>query len=42
MIPENTPDDAEDTGLDPDESVFQAFARALVELHDAAESEADE
>lgn len=29
----------EDTGLDPDESVFQAFAHALDELHDAEGAE---
>ena len=35
--PEDLPteDDAEDVELDPDESVFQAFAHALTELHEA-------
>lgn len=32
-----TGDDAEDVGYDPDESVFEAFAHALAELHEADE-----
>lgn len=35
--PDNTPDDLEDVGLDPDESLFEAFGRALDELRAAAE-----
>lgn len=36
-----TEDDNEDVGLDPDESVFQAFAHGLIALHKAFH-EADE